>query len=252
MDRYIPMPERLTSAPFLLRVENVYSISGRGTVVDGLHRARCGARQRRSRNRGFQADDQGDVHQHRDLSRGSSMKAVRATTLASCFAVSNPTKWNEARFSRARKHHAAQALRVRGVRADEGGRRPAYALSEGLRAAVLLPHERSDRCDDVAGRCQDGDAGCHGEWCRFELLSAIAMEVGQRFAIREGNKTSPSKKKGRRIETRRPFAFLALRIAYQPMSLNNSKVRSYGTVTSCVRSPLIDGSISRFGKAPVS
>ena len=35
MDRYIPMPERLTSAPFLLRVENVYSISGRGTVATG-------------------------------------------------------------------------------------------------------------------------------------------------------------------------------------------------------------------------
>ena len=35
MDRYIPLPERLTSAPFLLRVENVYTISGRGTVATG-------------------------------------------------------------------------------------------------------------------------------------------------------------------------------------------------------------------------
>src|SRR5688572_26445125 len=35
MDRYIPVPERVIDAPFLLRVENVYTISGRGTVVTG-------------------------------------------------------------------------------------------------------------------------------------------------------------------------------------------------------------------------
>ena len=35
MDRFIPLPERLVNAPFLLRVENVYTISGRGTVVTG-------------------------------------------------------------------------------------------------------------------------------------------------------------------------------------------------------------------------
>src|SRR6185436_19313120 len=35
MDRYIPLPERLTAAPFLMRVEHVYSIAGRGTVATG-------------------------------------------------------------------------------------------------------------------------------------------------------------------------------------------------------------------------
>ena len=35
MDRYIPLPERLTAAPFLMRVESVYSIAGRGTVATG-------------------------------------------------------------------------------------------------------------------------------------------------------------------------------------------------------------------------
>ncbi|RPI63259.1 MAG: elongation factor Tu, partial [Lysobacterales bacterium] len=35
MDRFIPLPERLTAAPFLLRVESVYSIAGRGTVATG-------------------------------------------------------------------------------------------------------------------------------------------------------------------------------------------------------------------------
>jgi len=35
MDRFIPLPERKFDAPFLLRVEEVYSISGRGTVATG-------------------------------------------------------------------------------------------------------------------------------------------------------------------------------------------------------------------------
>src|SRR6185503_5838322 len=35
MDRYIPLPERVIDAPFLLRIEEVYSISGRGTVATG-------------------------------------------------------------------------------------------------------------------------------------------------------------------------------------------------------------------------
>ena len=35
MDRYFPVPERPVSQPFLLPIEDVFSISGRGTVVTG-------------------------------------------------------------------------------------------------------------------------------------------------------------------------------------------------------------------------
>ena len=35
MDRYIPVPERQVDKPFLMPVEDVFSISGRGTVVTG-------------------------------------------------------------------------------------------------------------------------------------------------------------------------------------------------------------------------
>lgn len=35
MDEYFPMPERITDKPFLLPIEDVFSISGRGTVVTG-------------------------------------------------------------------------------------------------------------------------------------------------------------------------------------------------------------------------
>ena len=35
LDSYIPMPERAIDKPFLMPVEDVFSISGRGTVVTG-------------------------------------------------------------------------------------------------------------------------------------------------------------------------------------------------------------------------
>ena len=35
MDSYIPMPERAIDGDFLMPVEDVFSISGRGTVVTG-------------------------------------------------------------------------------------------------------------------------------------------------------------------------------------------------------------------------
>ena len=36
LDSYIPEPERAIDQPFLLPIEDVFSISGRGTVVTGL------------------------------------------------------------------------------------------------------------------------------------------------------------------------------------------------------------------------
>src|ERR1700677_4596484 len=35
IDGYVPVPERYTEAPFLMAVENVFTITGRGTVVTG-------------------------------------------------------------------------------------------------------------------------------------------------------------------------------------------------------------------------
>lgn len=35
MDEYFPLPERPIDQPFLLPIEDVFSISGRGTVVTG-------------------------------------------------------------------------------------------------------------------------------------------------------------------------------------------------------------------------
>src|SRR5207249_672363 len=42
LDSYIPMPERLTDKPFLMSIEDVFSIKGRGTVGTGrIERGKC-------------------------------------------------------------------------------------------------------------------------------------------------------------------------------------------------------------------
>ena len=43
LDSYIPQPERPLERPFLMPVEDVFSITGRGTVATGPHRAGRGA-----------------------------------------------------------------------------------------------------------------------------------------------------------------------------------------------------------------
>ena len=40
MDTYFPLPERAIDKPFLMPVEDVFSIQGRGTVVTGQSRKR--------------------------------------------------------------------------------------------------------------------------------------------------------------------------------------------------------------------
>ena len=102
MDRYIPLPERVDQrAVPAARRERVLDLGTRHGG-DGLHRARCGARERRSRDRGPQAHDEDHVHEHRDLSSASSTRAAPVTTPAFCFAASRPTKWSAARSSRRR------------------------------------------------------------------------------------------------------------------------------------------------------
>ncbi len=42
VDKYVPLPARAIDQPFLMPIEDIFSISGRGTVVTGPHRARQG------------------------------------------------------------------------------------------------------------------------------------------------------------------------------------------------------------------
>ena len=60
LDEYIPEPVRDIDQPFLLPIEDVFSISGRGTVVTGRvspRRGQCWRRDRDSRIAGDAEDD---------------------------------------------------------------------------------------------------------------------------------------------------------------------------------------------------
>ena len=63
VDSYIPQPERPKDKPFLMPIEDVFSISGRGTVVTG--RVERGVlRRRRNRNRRHQTDPEDDLYRY--------------------------------------------------------------------------------------------------------------------------------------------------------------------------------------------
>jgi len=188
MDRFIPLPERVVDAPFLLRVENVYTISGRGTVVTGCV------------ERGVvRVNDEVEI---------VGLKATRKTT---CTSIEIFRKFvDEGRAG------DNAGLLLRGVGADDVERGQVIAKPESI-----TPHTRFEsevyvlkkeeggrhtpfmkgyepqfyfRTTDATGSIQlpDGvDLVMPGDTVKamVRLFEPIAMEAGQRFAIREGNKT---------------------------------------------------------------
>ena len=62
VDEYIPTPERPLDKPFLMPVEDVFSISGRGTVVTGRVEQGCPESWRRDRNRWYSRDTENHLH----------------------------------------------------------------------------------------------------------------------------------------------------------------------------------------------
>ena len=188
MDRYIPLPERLVNAPFLLRVESVYSISGRGTVVTGCI-------------------ERGVVRVNDEVE----IVGLRPTVKSTCTSIEIFRRF----VDEGRAGDNAGIL-LRGLKAEEVERGQVVALP-----GSITPHTRFEaevyvltkeeggrhkpfmkgyepqfffRTTDVTGgiTLPDGvEAVMPGDTTKVsvELFSPIAMEVGQRFAIREGNKT---------------------------------------------------------------
>ena len=62
MDKYIPVPERLIDGPFLMPIEDVFSISGRGTVVTGRIDRGIVKSGGRGGDRWDQVDDEDHLH----------------------------------------------------------------------------------------------------------------------------------------------------------------------------------------------
>jgi elongation factor Tu len=188
MDEYIPLPERDTDKPFLLPIEDVFSISGRGTVVTGRV-------------------DRGIVKVGEEVE----IVGLKETTKTTCTGVEmfrklldegragdnvgvllRGTKRDEVERGQVLAHpgtitpHTKFEAEVYILSKDEGGRHTPFF--KGYRPQFYF------RTTDVTGAVElpegvemvmPGD----NVQMKVSLIAPIAMEEGLRFAIREGGRT---------------------------------------------------------------
>jgi elongation factor Tu len=187
VDRYIPVPDRYVIAPFLLPVENVFTITGRGTVVTGaIERGRVGVGDRvEVIGLGGSAstvvtgvETFGKTMEHAEAGDNAALllRGLRRQQVRRGQVVAAPG--SQAAY---RRFEASLYL----LPAAEGGRRT--AVRNGYRPQFFI------RTTDVVGVLElgpDGVAmpGDHVDVI-IELGSPVALEAGLGFAVREGGRT---------------------------------------------------------------
>jgi elongation factor Tu len=188
VDEYIPTPERPTDKPFLMPVEDVFGIKGRGTVVTGrIERGKVkvgetieivGLKETRATvvtgvemfrkilQEGIAGDNVGCLLrgiERTDVERGQVLAAPKSIT-----------------------PHTTFQAEVYILRKDEGGRHTPFF--QGYRPQFYI------RTMDVTGEAElpagvemvmPGD----NVNLKIKLIVPVALEVGSRFAIREGGRT---------------------------------------------------------------
>ncbi len=192
MDSYIPEPERDTDKPFLMPIEDVFTISGRGTVVTGrvekgvIHvndpvqiigikdtkdTVCTGIEMFQKTLDEGQAGDNIGV-----LLRGVDKKEVmRGQVLAKPKSISPHTVFEGALYVLSK---------------EEGGRHSPFVT--GYRPQFYF------RTTDITGAVEEIIGGAEmvmpgdNTTIKVKLIHPIAMEQGVRFAIREGGKTVAS------------------------------------------------------------
>jgi elongation factor Tu len=188
MDSYIPTPERDVDKAFLMPVEDVFTITGRGTVATGRV-------ERGVVKTGDEVEIVGLVDTRKSVVTGVEM---HRKTLDSGMAGDNVgcccVVWGVMISSVGRCWRSLVRLRrIRGfmgsvyiLRKEEGGRHSAFF--SGYRPQFYF------RTTDVTGVCSLPDGvemvmpGDNVE-LSVALIKPIAMEEGLRFAIREGGRT---------------------------------------------------------------
>ena len=188
MDDYFPQPERAVDQPFLMPIEDVFSISGRGTVVTGrvergvikvgeeieivgikeTTKTTCTGVEmfRKLLDQGEAGDNVGV------LLRGTKREDVeRGQVLAKPGSITPHTKF---------------VAEIYVLSKDEGGRHTPFF--KGYRPQFYF------RTTDVTGACdlpEGVEMVMPGDNVQMtvSLIAPIAMEEGGRFAVREGGRT---------------------------------------------------------------
>jgi len=189
VDSYIPDPERATDKPFLMPVEDVFSITGRGTVATG--RVERGV---------LHVSDQVEIVGIKEESRtvvvtgvemfrklldeaqagdniGALLRGVQRTEIERGQCLVKPGSV---------KCHSKFTSQVYVLTKEEGGRHTPFF--NNYRPQFYF------RTTDVTGICglPEGTEMCMpGDHIEMtcELIHPVAMEAGLRFAIREGGRT---------------------------------------------------------------
>ena len=188
MDEYVPIPTRITDRPFLMPIEDVFGIKGRGTVVTGRV-------------------ERGSLKQGEDIEiiRFGDVRKTVATGLEMFHKLLDTTEAGD-----------AVGILLRGVDRDEvergqvvvkpGSMKPythaeaeVYILSreEGGRHTPFFPGYKPQfyiRTSDITGEIQlpEGvEMVMPGDNIKMtvNLVTPVAIEEGLRFAIREGGRT---------------------------------------------------------------
>ena len=141
VDSYIPLPARAIDKPFLMPIEDIFSIQGRGTVVtgrieQGVVKVGDGSRDRRfPRHAQDGCDGRGNVQEAAGQRHGGRQRRPVAARHRQGRRRARPG------FGQAGFDQAAHQLQGRSLRAVEGRRRPPHSVLQGISSAVLLPDD---------------------------------------------------------------------------------------------------------------
>ena len=164
VDSFIPEPERDVDKPFLMPIEDVMSITGRGTVVTGKVEqgiVKVGEEVEIVGLRDTQKTTVTGIEMFRKL-----LDEGRAGDNIGALAAGDEEGRGGAGPGavQARLHHPPHQLRGQRLRAQQGGGRSAQAVLHQLPPAVLLPDHRRDRHHHPARGHRNGHArGQHGD-----------------------------------------------------------------------------------------
>jgi elongation factor Tu len=193
VDSYIPTPERAVDKPFLMAVEDVFSITGRGTVATGrIERGKVKVGEnvelvgikdtrnttvtgiemfKKSLEEGMAGDNAGVLLrgiQKADIERGM--------VIAKPGSITPHTQFEGEVYVLTEKEGGRKTPFFSGYRpqfyvrtTDVTGTITAFTSDDGSEAEMVMPGDRIKMT--------------------VELINAIAIEQGMRFAIREGGRT---------------------------------------------------------------
>ena len=189
VDSYIPTPERATDKPFLMPVEDVFTITGRGTVATGRVEAGVLHVGDEIDIVGLQEEKKKTVVTGIEMFRklldeaqagdniGALLRGIQRTEIERGQVLAKPNSVHP---------HTKFVGQVYVLKKEEGGRHTPFF--DGYRPQFYF------RTTDVTGSIKLPDGmemvmpGDHIDM-NVELITPIAMDEGLRFAIREGGRT---------------------------------------------------------------